>query len=102
VNRGDVYDVEFPHGRHPAVVVTRDTAIPLLTTVTVVGITSRIRGLRTEVPLGLEHGLARDCAANCDHLFTLEKRALGSFRGMLGYPERRRLDDALRIALGLD
>jgi mRNA interferase MazF len=102
VNRGDIYDVRFPHGRHPAVIATRDSAIPLLSSVTVVGITSRVRGLPTEVPLGKEQGLARDCVANCDNLFTLEKRSFGAFRGSLGFDGTRRLDLSLAIALDLD
>ena len=102
MNRGDIYDVEFPQGRHPALIATRDTAIPLLRSVIVVGITSRVRGLPTEVPLGPEHGLARDCVANCDNLFTLEKRSFGTYRGSLGFDDVRLLDAALRIALDLD
>ena len=102
MNRGDIYDVQFPQGRHPAVIATRDTAIPLLRSVTVVGITSTVRGLRTEVPLGPAHGLARECVANCDNVFTVPVRTFGAFRGSLGLDEVRRLDDALRIALGLD
>ena len=102
MNRGDVYDVQFPQGRHPAVIATRDGAIPLLRNLTVIEITSRIRGLPTEVPLGPEQGLARDCVASCDNLFTLHKRAFGAYRGSLGFDDVQRLDDALRIALDLD
>ncbi len=102
MNRGDIYDVDFPQGRHPAVIATRDSAIPLLRSVTVVGITSRVRGLPTEVPLGSEHGLARNCVASCDNLFTLEKRSFGAYRGSLGFEDVRRLDSSLGIALDLD
>lgn len=102
MNRGDVYDAELPGGRHPAVVVTRSRAIPYLRNVCVVAVTSKVRGLPTEVPLGRDHGLARDCVANCDNLFTVPKRSLARRRGALGPGDRRRLDDALRIALELD
>jgi mRNA interferase MazF len=102
VNRGDVYDAPVPGGAHPAVVVTRDRAIPVLRNVCVVVVTSRIRGLPTEVPLGPAHGLARECVANADNVFTLPRRALGPRRGSLGPEELSMLDDALRIALGLD
>lgn len=102
MNRGDVYDAELPGGRHPAVIVTRDRAIPVLRNVCVAAVTSRIRGIPTEVPLGRAQGLARDCVASCDNLFTIPKRALVHRRGGLGPEELRRLDGALRIALGLD
>jgi mRNA-degrading endonuclease toxin of MazEF toxin-antitoxin module len=52
------------------VILTRNRAIPVLANVTVAAITGTIRGLPTEVPLGREHGLARECVANCDNLFT--------------------------------
>jgi mRNA interferase MazF len=102
VNRGDIYDVELPvGGRRPAVIVSRDTLIPLLTAITVVGITSTVRGLRTEVPVGPGHGLDRDSALNCNHLATLPKARFGRYRGRLGPAELARLDDALRVALAL-
>jgi mRNA interferase MazF len=103
VNRGDIYEAELPVGdRRPAAVVSRDTLIPLLTAVTVAGVTSTVRGLPTEVPVGTEHGLDRDSAINCNHLATLPKARLGRYRGRLGPGELARLDNALRIALALD
>lgn len=102
MNRGDVFDAELPAGRHPVVVITRDRAIPLLGSVTVAVVTSSVRDVRTEVPLGREHGLARDCVVNCDDLVTLPKPVLDRYRGSLGPEAIRRLDDALRVALDLD
>lgn len=83
-------------------VITRDRAIPFLRNVCVAAVTSTVRGLPTEVPLGPGHGLARSCVANCDNLFTVPKRELGTRRGALDVEDVRRLDDALRVALGLD
>ena len=59
MNRGDIYDATLPGGPHPAVIVTRDRAIPLLRNVCVVAVTSRVRDLPTEVPLDTRNGLAR-------------------------------------------
>lgn len=101
MNRGDVYVAAPPDGRRPVVVVTRDTAIPLLGNVTVAMVTTTQRGLLTEVPLGEAQGLAWDCCANCDNLSTIPKTRLVRRLGSLGPAELRRLDDALRIALGL-
>lgn len=58
--RRDVYDAELPGGRHPAVIITCSRAIPYLRNIRVVAVTSRIRGLPTEVPPGPAQGLARD------------------------------------------
>jgi mRNA interferase MazF len=84
------------------VVVTRDRAIPVLANVTVAAVTGTVRGLPTEVPLGVEQGLTRDCVINCDNLFTLPKRVLGRLRGELDPPSQERLRVALRIALDID
>ena len=92
----------LPGGRHPAVVVTRARAIPLLRNVCVVAVTSRIRDLPTEVPLGTANGLARDCVANCDNLFTIPKQSLARRRGSLDPDQLRRLNESLRVALELD
>ncbi len=103
MTRGDVHEVEAPGpGRRPVVIVTRAVAIPVLASVTVAAVTTRVRGLRTEVPLGFEHGLAEECVVNCDNLFTVPKAALGRRLGTLGPVELRRLDSALRVALELD
>jgi mRNA interferase MazF len=103
VNRGDIYEADLPvGGRRPAAIVSRDTLIPLLTAVTIAGITSTIRGLPTEVPVGPQHGLDRDCVVNCNDLATLPEAWLGRYHGRLGPGELARLDEALRIALALD
>jgi mRNA interferase MazF len=102
VNRGDVVDVELPGGRHPAVIVTRDRAIPYLTNVCVAAVTTTIRELPTEVPLGREHGLKHESVVNCDNLFTLPKRSLSRRRGTLDPEQSHRLNAALRVALELD
>ena len=69
---------------------------------TVAPVTGTIRGLPTEVPLGREHGLARECVLNCDNLFTIPKAALGRRRGELDPESVARLRNALVIALDLD
>jgi len=103
VNRGEVYDVDWPGlGPRPAVIVTRPSAIPHLTNVTVVLITTRVRGLPTEVELGAAQGLIDGSVANCDSVVTILKTALARHRGTLGPAELRTLDDALRISLALD
>lgn len=101
LNRLDIFDVEF-NERRPAVILTRDSAIPLLANVCVAGVTGTIRGLVTEVPLDERHGMSRACVINCDNVFTLPKRALGRRRGRLDPEAAARLREALMLALGLD
>jgi mRNA interferase MazF len=103
INRGDVFDAEVPGlGRRPAVVVTRQVAIPFLANVIVATVTARIRNLPTEIPLDRAQGLDHESVANCDNLYTVPKSALGHLRGRLDPEQLARLDAALRVALGLD
>ena len=102
IARGDVLDAEVPGvGRHPVVVVTRDTALPIVTAVVCVLVTSNVHGHVAEVQIGPEEGLEHECAANCDNIFTLPKAVLSRRRGRLGPAKLAQLDQALSVALGL-
>lgn len=102
MNRGAIYDAEAGARRGPVVVLTRDSAIPVLANVTVAAVTSRIRGLPTEVVVDERHGLERESVINCDNLVTIPKSTLGRLRGELDPEARRRLREALILALELD
>ena len=103
VSRGDVFDADLPGlGVRPVLVVTRQAAIPVLSSLTVVLITSTIRGIPSEVPLNSEHGLRHACVASCDNVLNVEKGRLRERRGTLLFEDTARLDDALRFALQLD
>jgi mRNA-degrading endonuclease toxin of MazEF toxin-antitoxin module len=52
--------------------------------------------------VGRAQGLRDDSVVNADNLFTIPKAALGARRGALDSAQTHLLDDALRIALGLD
>jgi mRNA interferase MazF len=97
-----LYDVQLPHGKRPAVVLTRDTAIPLLNHVCLAPITSTVRGLVTEVPVGPANGLRKESVVNCDNITTASKAVLGKRRGSLNPEQSFHLNIALKIALGLD
>jgi mRNA-degrading endonuclease toxin of MazEF toxin-antitoxin module len=53
--------------------MTRDEAIDSLNQIFVVLATTRIRGIPTEVDLGREDGMPRDCVLNADHTDTVAK-----------------------------
>lgn len=101
IGRGDVCFADIPGvGRHPVVVVTRDSAVPVLTSVVCVLVTTKIRGHVAEVQVGHEEGLQRESVANCDNMFTLPKSILRRV-GSLGPAKQAELNGALAIALGL-
>jgi mRNA interferase MazF len=53
--------------------MTREAAIDSLNEVFVVLATTRIRGVPTEVELGPEDGMPRECVLNADHTDTIAK-----------------------------
>jgi mRNA interferase MazF len=77
VNRGEVWWVEHPEaGRRPACVLTRQAAIPVLSTVVVAPATRTVRDIPTEVRLTREDGMPADCALSFDNLTTVPKALL--------------------------
>ena len=103
IARGDVWDAAIPGvGTHLVVVVTRDSAIPVLSSLVCALVTSSFRGHVAEVEIGHDEGLDHDSALNCDNLFTLPKVVLTRRRGRLSVSKLQQLDRALIIALGLD
>jgi mRNA interferase MazF len=102
IARGDVWDAQIPGvGTHPVVIATRQSAIPLLSALVCVLVTSTFHGHVAEVDLGPAEGLDHDCALNCDNLFTLPKDVLVRHRGRLGPDKLAQFDRALVVALGL-
>lgn len=102
MQRGEIWDAEIPgSGRHPVVIATRDTTIPLLTHVVCVLVTSTYHGHVAEVEVGAEEGLNHSSTVNCDNIFTLPKQVLVKKRGYLGTVEISKFDVALKVALGL-
>jgi mRNA interferase MazF len=102
IGRGDVWDAQVPNvGTHAVVIATRQSAIPLLSALVCVLVTSTFRGHVAEVELGPAEGLDHDCALNCDNLFTLPKDVLVRRRGQLGPDKLAQFDRALVVALGL-
>jgi mRNA interferase MazF len=102
IARGDVWDAQVPGvGTHPVVIATRQSAIPLLSALVCVLVTSTFHGHVAEVELGRAEGLDHDCALNCDNVFTLPKDVLVRRRGQLGSDKLAQFDRALVVALGL-
>ena len=60
-------------GRRPHLVLMRDAAIAALRSVIAVPATTTIRGIPTEVELGPEDGMPRDCVLSVDNTTLLPK-----------------------------
>jgi mRNA interferase MazF len=70
--------------------------------VTVAPITSNVRGLSTEIPLGPGNGLEHACVVSCDNIVTVPKNALGAQIGYLLPGQEAALTAAIHAAFDLD
>lgn len=64
-------DLGKPAGRRPVLLLSRDGAYEFLTKVVAAEITTTIRQIPIEVPLGVAEGLPKKCVVNCDNLRTI-------------------------------
>lgn len=104
LERGEVRLCRFPSPdkERPVLVLTRGSAIQYLSRVTVAPITSTVRGVPSEVPLGLEDGMRGACAVNLHNLVTIDQRSLGRRMAQLSAHRMREVCVALAFALGCD
>lgn len=91
-----------PTGRRPVLLLNRDGAYDYLNKFIAVEITSTIRQIAVEVPLGRAEGLPRRCVANCDNLRTVARSALVERIGRLSPKRYAELKHALGHALAWD
>ena len=104
IARGDVRLYEFapPDKKRAVVVLTRNSAIGYLSTVTVAPITSTIRGVPSEVTLGEDDGMKTPCAVNLHNAVTISRNRLGKRVARLGTLRMSEICGALRFSLGCD
>lgn len=69
--------------RRPALILTRQPALQRLSWVTVAPITSTVRGLVSELPVGPRNGLDHDGVVSCDNIMTVRRDAVGATIGLL-------------------
>lgn len=86
----------------PALVLTREISRPHMRRVTVAPITSRIRGLSIEVPVGPRNGLDQECVVNLDNIATIRAGDLGRQIGFLFDDQEPELAEAIHRAFDLD
>jgi mRNA interferase MazF len=91
-----------PDKERPVLVLTRDSALDYLTTATVAPVTSTIRGVPTEVVIGVEEGMKGPCAVNLHNTVTVDQRKLGRRVAQLGPGRMREVCAALGFSLGCD
>jgi mRNA interferase MazF len=104
IARGDVrlYLFAAPDKKRPVLVLTRNSAIRYLATVTVAPITSTIRGVPSEVILGEEDGMKSPCVVNLHSAITISQKRLGQRVAQINSSRMSEVCSALRFSLGCD
>jgi len=99
---GDIrwYKFSKPDKQRPVVILTRDSALEILSEVTVAPITSTIRDIPSEVVLTTADGMPKDCAINFDHIQTVSKNKIGSLLTSLSTTKIADARGACLFALG--
>ncbi len=81
-------------------ILTRERLIPRLSSLLVAPITTTVRNIPTEVVMPPADGLATECAANFDNVFTLDKTRLVARAAILPDDKLAEVCDAYRFAAG--
>jgi mRNA interferase MazF len=104
IARGDIWMYEFrrPDKIRPVVVLTRDEVVESMHSVVVAPVTSTVRGLLSEVEVGIAEGLKRESVVNLDHVSNLERSKLARYVGSLSAKKMEAVCRALRFAMGCD
>lgn len=77
IEQGQIWWGELPNDKaRPYLVLTRQRAIERLAAIMVAPVTTRIRGLVSEIELGDADGMRRACVASLDNVRTVEKAHL--------------------------
>ena len=102
VKRGDLYLYRFapPDKQRPVLILTRDSAVGHLSSVTVAPVTGTIRGVPSEVVLDIEDGVKAKCSVNLHNVVTISQARLGKHVASLSSVRMSEVCAALRFALG--
>lgn len=101
IRRGDIYWCALDKSR-PVVILTRDALIAHLHSVTVAPLTTRVRGIASQVVLETFDGVPERSAVSLDNIQTVYREDLGEFITSLSTFRLKELERAALFALELD
>ncbi|MCD6599932.1 MAG: type II toxin-antitoxin system PemK/MazF family toxin [Dehalococcoidia bacterium] len=91
-----------PAGRRPVLLLSRDAAYQVRTSITVSALTRTIRSIPVEVPLDIEDGVPEKCVANLDNIMTIPKSLLDKRITTLPHSKMALVNTAISFALDID
>ncbi len=103
MRRGEVWWAKLPQpaGRRPVLLLSRDAAYNVRTSVTVAPVTRTIRGIPVEVLLGQEDGMPAKCVVNLDDIITVPRSRLTERITVLASEKMTAVARAIIFALDL-
>ena len=103
MKRGEVWWAELPSpiGTRPVLLLSRNEAYAVRNAITVAEITTTIREIPVEVPLGPEDGLPKKCVVNLDTIVTIRKKSLKEKITMLDTEKIKQVNDAIKFSLDI-
>lgn len=103
MKQGEIYWYTFnaPDKRRPVLILTRNSAISYLNSVTIAQITTTIRSIPSEVLLTpSDDGVPQQCVVNAHNLQTIQKARLAELITQLSPERMREVREAVEFALG--
>ena len=89
-----------PVGRRPVVLLSRDAAYQVRTSITVAVITRTVRHIQVEVLLGADDGMPENCIINLDDIMTIPKTLLSERITVLSHDKITLVNRAILIYAG--
>lgn len=101
--RGEVWwaGLPEPQGMRPVLILSRQKAVEVRSYVTIAPLTRTVRGIPSEVPLGLSDGVPKPCAVNLDSILTIPKSLLKNRLCALGSDKMAAVAKAVKFTLAL-
>jgi len=84
------------------VLLSRNEAYSVRSLVIVAPVTTRIRGISSEVLLGTADGMPQECVANLDTITTIPRECLRSRLTALNSRKIKEIEAAIHFALGME
>jgi mRNA interferase MazF len=103
MHRGEVWwaDLPLPAGKRPVLLLSREVAYKVRSSITAAVITRTIRSIPVEVLLGKEDGMPAKCAVNLDEIITIPKSLLVERIASLSPEKMAAVARAISFALDL-
>jgi mRNA interferase MazF len=104
MKRGEIWlgELDPLAGKRPVLLLSRDEAYSVRELIIIAPVTTRIRNIPSEVPLGREDGLPKPCVINLDTITTIAKTSLCERVAVLNQEKQKAVELALHFVLGME